>query len=204
MSAFPCITGFSQLTDAALAWNASAVVQALYRQGDPVRRSANIVTRSRAHPTRRLTLALSLVQLYVTTLADSADYVAVIPTFGINAACLDRLRYASTTLPPVHVALPALSGGVVVGPGGTAPSGSSVTLGGLGSLSPPAPALAAVPSATLLAQASDGTRLCASGRCRVGQASYNPATAPAATLPVTFVWPSASCSLASVRPPLPS
>ncbi len=99
-AAYPCITGFAELTDMAVALNASALVIVLGSDADPERTS---------------------------TLIDSASYVARIPTFNMDYACYDRVLQRANASLPVHVSLPQLIGGVAVGAGVEAPAAVGVT-----------------------------------------------------------------------------
>ncbi len=157
-SAFPCITAFSQLTDAARAVNARALVVVMGSASDP---------------------------LSLSTLIAGANYSTDVPTFGITFACYQRVAQAAAGNVSVHVSLPALYGGIAVGTEGvSAPPSGGITLGGITDANaPPAPTVASgVPYTYLLVRgaARADTRVqfvCADGAMRFSAMRFSPAGA---------------------------
>jgi hypothetical protein len=123
-AAYPCITGFAELTDMAVALNASALVIVLGSDVDRERTS---------------------------TLIDSASYVATIPTFNMDYACYDRVLQRANASLPVHVSLPQLIGGVAVGAGVEAPAVGGVTRDPI-TTATPTPQSVGIPATYLLAR----------------------------------------------------
>lgn len=171
-STFPCITSYSQITDAAVSLGASALVVVL---GGP----SDLLTTG--------------------TLVDSRNYNATIPTFDVSYSCYQRATLAASSQLPVHVTLPSLYGGMADNAAAQAAAGGGVTIGGLTSRTPPAPAIAVAPITYILADQTSRVPLCRSGRCVVGQANFNPVTYPEQTLNATVVFPSGVCADERVR-----
>ena len=130
---------------------------------------------------------------------DSKNYVALIPTFDVSYACYLRAAQAAAAQLAVHASLPALYGGLADNANGQAAPGGAVTIGGLTSRTPPAPAIAAAPITYLLADQTSRVPLCRNGHCVAGQAQFNPALFSEVTLNGTVVFPSAACSDERVR-----
>ena len=138
-------------------------------------------------------------QLTTGTLVDSKNYVAIIPTFDVSYACYLRAAQAAASQLAVHVTLPALYAGLADDGTSQTPSGGGVTIGGLTSRTPPAPAVSVAPITYLLADQASGVPLCHNGHCVAGQARFNPTQYAEVTLNATAVVPSTSCSDERVR-----
>ena len=139
------------------------------------------------------------MQLTAATLVDSKNYNATIPTFDVSYACYQRTSVAAAQQVPVHVTLPSLYGGMADNGGSQSAGGGGVTIGGLTSRTPPAPAIAAPPITYLLADQASGELLCRNGHCMAGQALFNPWQYPEMTLNATVVIPSTLCGDERVR-----
>ena len=130
---------------------------------------------------------------------DSKNYAAVIPTFDVSYACYLRAVQAAASQLAVHVTLPALYAGLADDGTTQTPSGGGVTIGGLTSRTPPAPAVAVAPITYLLAEQASGVPLCRNGHCVAGQAQFNPTQYAEVTLNATVVFPSQACGDERVR-----
>ena len=133
------------------------------------------------------------------TLVDSKNYAAVIPTFDVSYACYLRAAQAAALHLSVHVTLPALYAGLADDGTTQTPSGGGVTIGGLTSRTPPAPAVSVAPITYLLADQASGVPLCRNGHCVAAQAQFNPSQYEEMTLNATVIFPSQPCGDERVR-----
>ena len=133
------------------------------------------------------------------TLVDSKNYAAVIPTFDVSYACYLRAAQAAASQLAVHVTLPALYAGLADDGTTQTPSGGGVTIGGLTSRAPPAPAVSVAPITYLLADQASGVPLCRNGHCVAAQAQFNPTQYAEMTLNATVIFPSQPCGDERVR-----